>query len=140
MSIFKSLFCQLKTFLQYLESLIERTPDIYLRELKAELEENRGVSVDVSTIYRTLQRRGFTLKKNSFVAREQVEENRIKYKIEVAENYHPDQLVFVDECAVNRLTTRRSKGWAPTGCRSRRRDFFIRGKRYFLHLIRGLQA
>ena len=120
--------------LQYLESLIERTPDLYLRELKADLEENRGVSVDVSTIYRTLRRRGFALKKNSFIASERVEESRAKYQIEVAQNYHPEQLVFVDECAVNRLTTRRPRGWAPIGCRSRRRDFFIRGTRYSFHL------
>jgi hypothetical protein len=116
---------------QYLESLIERTPDLYLHELKADLEENRGVSVDTSTVYRTLRRRGFTLKKNNFVASERVEEDRARYQIEVAENYHPEQLVFVDECAVNRLTARRPRGWAPDGCRSRRRDFFIRGTRYF---------
>ncbi|KAF9790819.1 hypothetical protein BJ322DRAFT_981316, partial [Thelephora terrestris] len=80
---------------------IERTPDLYLRELKADLEENRGVSVDVSTIHRTLRRRGFSLKKNCFIANERVEEGRAKYQIEVAENYHPEQLVFVDESAVN---------------------------------------
>ena len=62
-----------------------------------------------------------------------MEESRTKYQIEVAQNYHPEQLVFVDECAVNRLTTRRPRGWAPIGCRSRRRDFFIRGTRYFPH-------
>ena len=121
---------------QYLESLVERTPNLYLRELRADLEENRGVSVDVSTIYRTLYRRGFALKKNSFVASERVEESRTKYQIEVVQNYHPEQLVFVDECAVNHLTTRRPRGWALIGCHSRRWDFFIRGTWYFLHLTR----
>jgi Fe2+ or Zn2+ uptake regulation protein len=124
----KTLIYQLIVF-QYLESLIERTPDLYLRELKVDLEENRGVSVDTSTIYRTLHRRGFSLKKNNFVASERVEDNRARFQIEVSENYHPEQLVFVDECAVNRLTTRRPRGWAPIGCRSRRRDFFIHGTR-----------
>ena len=120
--------------LQYLESLIERTPGLYLRELKADLEENRGVSVDISTIYRTLHRRGFALKNNSFVASKRVEESRTKYQIEVAQNYHPEQLVFVDKSAVNHLTTRRPRGWAPIGCHSRRRDFFVRGTRYFINL------
>lgn len=74
------------------------------------MEKNRGVRVDTSTVYRTLHRRGFALKKNSSVTSERVEESRARYQIEVAENYHPEQLVFVDECAVNRLTTRRPRG------------------------------
>ena len=118
--------------LQYLESLIERTPDLYLHELKADLEENHGVSVDISTIHRTLRRRGFTLKKNCFIPSERVEESRAKYQIEVTQNYHPEQLVFVDESALNCLTTRQSRGWASIGCCSCRRDFFVRGTRYFL--------
>ena len=71
------------------------------------------------------------MKDNSFVAGERVEESRARYQIEVAENYHPEQLVFINECAVNRLTTRRPRGWALVGCRSCRRDFFVRGTWYF---------
>lgn len=106
---------------------------MFLCELKEDLETNRGVSVDKSTIYRSLMRRGFTLKRNTFIARERVEEERVKYMIDISQNYHPDQLVFVDESAMNRLTTRRPQGWSPVGCRSRRRDFFIRGTRYVHH-------
>ena len=75
-------------------------------------------------------RHGFTLKTNAVVAKERVEESRIKYAMDISQNYHPDQLVFVDESAMNRLTTRRDRGWAPVGCWSRQRDFFIRGTRY----------
>lgn len=77
-----------------MESLVERTPDLLLRELKEYLETNRGVSVDKSTIYRTFLRRGFTLKRNAFVAKERIEEDRVRYAIEISQNYHPDQLVF----------------------------------------------
>jgi transposase len=73
--------------LQYLKWLIEQTPNLYLCELKADLEENWGVLVDTSTIYQMLHRQGFALKKNSFVASNQVEENHIKYQIEVSENF-----------------------------------------------------
>ena len=94
---------------------------------------NRGVSMDQSTIYRALSRHGFTLKKNAFVAKERIEEDRVRFAIEIAQTYHPDQLVFVDESAMNRLTTWRDWGWAPVGCRSRRWDSFIHGKRYVHH-------
>lgn len=95
----------LRTIPQYLKSLIEWTPDLYLHELKADLEENQGISVNISTIYQMLVRQGYALKKNNFVATEQVEESRVKFQIKVSENYHPEQLVFVDESAVNCLTT-----------------------------------
>jgi hypothetical protein len=48
---------------QYLESCIERTPDIYVSELQDELCQARGVVVSESTIIRTLQRKGFVRKK-----------------------------------------------------------------------------
>ncbi|KAF8811482.1 hypothetical protein BYT27DRAFT_7023783, partial [Phlegmacium glaucopus] len=47
----------------YLESLVEQTPDIYGRELQYALFVAYNVDVDVSTIIRTLHRRGFTRKK-----------------------------------------------------------------------------
>jgi hypothetical protein len=31
----------------------------------------------------------------------------------IAENYEPEQLVFLDEAACNRNTTKREYGWAP---------------------------
>ncbi|KAF8954675.1 Homeodomain-like protein [Flammula alnicola] len=51
----------------YLESLVERTPDIYGRELQYALFVAYNVDVDVSTITRALHRRGFTRKKVSFL-------------------------------------------------------------------------
>lgn len=61
---------------------------------------------------------------------ERNEDKRNQYQIFIAENFRPDQLVFVDESACNRITTKRPKAWSPTGVRARRRDYFIRGQRY----------
>jgi transposase len=45
-------------------ALIEATPDITLAELTEHLEETHGVVVAQSTIWRLLDRRGLTFKKN----------------------------------------------------------------------------
>ncbi|KAF8888259.1 hypothetical protein BD779DRAFT_1440056 [Infundibulicybe gibba] len=46
----------------YLEGCIERTPDIFLSELRDELQRARDVHVSEQTIRHTLLRRGFTRK------------------------------------------------------------------------------
>jgi hypothetical protein len=38
-------------------------PDLYLDELREELKEECGVSINLSTIWRTLVRSGYTMKK-----------------------------------------------------------------------------
>ena len=44
--------------------LIEATPDITLAEIAAHLEERHGLRVAQSTVWRLLDRRGLTFKKN----------------------------------------------------------------------------
>jgi hypothetical protein len=56
-------------------------------------------------------------------------EQRVTWHADVLEEYPADTLVFVDETGCNKLTAKRRKGWAPSGERARRRDFFIRGQR-----------
>jgi len=82
------------------------------------------------TIYRTLKRRGFTRKRVTRPAVERDEVDRAEYQLIIGTYYEAEQLVFVDESAFDRRTTRRTYAWAPIGTRARRRDFFIRGKRY----------
>lgn len=113
---------------KYLESLLERTPDLYLRELQRDLIVNRHVDASLGTISRTLKRRGLTRKKLGITASERDEEARNEYRTRIRQ-YSPDQLVFVDESSCDRRTGRRGYGWAPTGTRSRRRDCFVRGAR-----------
>ncbi|RXW12687.1 hypothetical protein EST38_g13170 [Candolleomyces aberdarensis] len=114
----------------YLESLIERTPDLYLSELQEQLEDAYGISVSEYTITTSLKRAGFSRKKMTRPALERNEELRAQYQAFVGENYTPEQLVFVDESACNRNTTKRAYGWSPDGTRARRRDYFVRGQRY----------
>ncbi|KAJ7450497.1 Homeodomain-like protein [Mycena galericulata] len=48
---------------KFLCALVRHSPDIYLAELQEILEDRLGVSVDESTLWRSLKRCGFTMKK-----------------------------------------------------------------------------
>ena len=62
------------------------------------------------------------------LAIERNHEKRAEFLIRVGE-YEANQLVFVDESYVDRRLAARDYGWAPSGCRARRHDFFVRGTR-----------
>jgi transposase len=47
---------------QFICDCVERAPDMVLAELQAELREVCGVDTSVTTVARTLQREGFTMK------------------------------------------------------------------------------
>ena len=49
--------------IQYLCGLVRHSPDAYLDEMQALLEERRGVEVHRSTVWRALTQSGFTMKK-----------------------------------------------------------------------------
>jgi hypothetical protein len=48
---------------QWLHATLDNTPDLYLDELCEELKEECGVSVDISTIWRTLVQSSYSMKK-----------------------------------------------------------------------------
>ncbi|PVF91778.1 hypothetical protein CPB86DRAFT_688557, partial [Serendipita vermifera] len=81
---------------QFLLSLISRTPDLYLSELREKLFEAMKVEVSISTIYRTLRRAGLTRKTITKAARERDEAKRAEYQARIAK-YHPQERVYVDE-------------------------------------------
>jgi hypothetical protein len=60
---------------------------------------------------------------------ERNEEWRDQFQIFVAENYSPEQLVFVDETHLHRKVPVKGYGWGRYGDRACRREFFIWGKR-----------
>ncbi|KAJ7290729.1 hypothetical protein C8J57DRAFT_997355, partial [Mycena rebaudengoi] len=79
----------------------QRTPDMYLHEMQAELRERCGVDACLWTIWAALRRRGYTRKRVSRVAAQRDEEACMNFEIYMAMTYHAEQLVFVDEAACN---------------------------------------
>ncbi|KAJ7157860.1 hypothetical protein C8R43DRAFT_368562 [Mycena crocata] len=112
--------------------LIERTPDMYLYEMQQELLQLCNINVSLHVIWRALRRRGYTRKRVSRVAAQRDEQARANFQIYMALTYRADQLVFVDEAACNRATTKRGWAWAREGERARRHDIYIRGINLFL--------
>ncbi|KAJ7601842.1 Homeodomain-like protein [Mycena rosella] len=49
--------------IRFLTGLVRHSPDVYLDELREMLEETRGSEVSEATIWRSLKRCGFTMKK-----------------------------------------------------------------------------
>jgi transposase len=64
MLLFLRRFCVLKES-QFLLGTIRETPDMYLDELREILAITCGVNASPSTLWRTLHRAGFTMKKVS---------------------------------------------------------------------------
>jgi hypothetical protein len=73
-------------------------------------------------------------------AMERNEDRCTEYQIKVAEEYFPEQLVFVDESACNRNTTKHKYAWAPINGQARRHDYFVQGKQYIYHQMVGLRV
>jgi hypothetical protein len=55
--------CMSYPFIQFIEDLVERQPDIMLREIVEYLWEICYIDASLATIMRTLHNRGFTRKK-----------------------------------------------------------------------------
>ncbi|KIJ42449.1 hypothetical protein M422DRAFT_48268 [Sphaerobolus stellatus SS14] len=93
----------------YMMHLLDEDPDLYLDEIALELTETLGVTPALSTIHRTLEMLGYSTKKLSETALEHCESSRQDFLFKMSEE-SPEQLVFIDESAVNVLSTYRSMG------------------------------
>ncbi|KAF8598999.1 hypothetical protein BDV93DRAFT_406239, partial [Ceratobasidium sp. AG-I] len=91
----------------FLIGLVGHSPDLYLDELQTALRERRGIVVSLSTIWRSLQRCGYSMKKMSKRAAERSNQKRLEYFALIGGTYTPEQLVFVDESSFDRRTTYR---------------------------------
>ncbi|CAK5272963.1 unnamed protein product [Mycena citricolor] len=105
---------------------------MFLDELKADLEEACGSQASESTIWHSLQRSGYTMKKITRVAAERSAEKHAQYMNNIGMNYRPNQLVFVDESSCNQWTSYHRRAWALKGKRATRKAFFVHGKRCVL--------
>lgn len=61
---------------------------------------------------------------------ERDEDARNEYQLNVGADYPPETLVFVDESACNRHTSKRAGAWAPIGDQARHHNYFVRRTRY----------
>ncbi|KAJ7115757.1 hypothetical protein C8R44DRAFT_586501, partial [Mycena epipterygia] len=95
----------------FLQGTVDRTCDTYLDELQESLGAICGAEASQSTIWRTLRRRGYRMKKITCKAIERSVRKRAKYTFKVGCRYSSEQLVFVDESAADRCTTYRGYAW-----------------------------
>ncbi|KAJ6545324.1 hypothetical protein B0H19DRAFT_863892, partial [Mycena capillaripes] len=97
--------------LQVLQGAVDRTCDAYLDELQESLGAICGAEASQATIWRTLRRQGYRMKKITRKAIERSVRKRSEYTFRMGLRYNSDQLVFVDESAADRRTTYRGYAW-----------------------------
>jgi len=113
---------------QYLLSVLEQQPDLYLDELQEELEL-QGIGISLPSLCRYMDRNGLTHKRLSKVARQRDHLRRAQFRDAVLQ-YDPTQLVSVDEAAVDSRNMNRDFGWSYSGKRARVVSAYERGTRY----------
>ena len=86
----------------------------YMDEVKAFLLEEYEIEVSLSTVTRRVREIGLTNKRTERTYPGRSDELRDAWLVEIAE-YEANQLVFVDESAVNERTADRRYGWSPRG-------------------------
>ena len=101
-------------------ALIEETPDMTLAEIAAHLEDEHGLRVSQSAVWRFFHRRGITFKKTAHASEQQRADvlRRRRAWIETQPDLEPETLVFVDETGASTKLARRC-GRAMRGQRCR---------------------
>lgn len=84
-----------------LQADLEERPAATLAQRCSYLMELAGVSIGVSTLWRTLKRLGYSHKKRSVEASERDEFDRAAWKVLVVDQIEADRFVFVDEMGSN---------------------------------------
>ncbi|KAF8686593.1 hypothetical protein AX14_003833 [Amanita brunnescens Koide BX004] len=123
--------------LEILFGSIRKQPDYYLDELQEIMSTTCGVEVSKATVWRTLHKAGFTIKKMKRVAVECSAEKQLEYSTRIGQ-YAAHQLVFVDESSVDHQTTYRGFAWSIRGTAVQRKAFFVRGQQYSVLLALSL--
>lgn len=116
---------------QYVVSLLQANPSLYLDELQHRLSIGREIDVSISTLSRTLRRISLSHKS---VAREAAERNDLLRNTWWAEcaDIPKEYWVWLDEAGVDDLSNQRTAGWSLLGRACVRRALFFRGQRYSL--------
>ncbi|KAJ3720856.1 hypothetical protein C8R42DRAFT_541569, partial [Lentinula raphanica] len=98
---------------EYIHSLVQHRPCLYLDEIQEALFQARGVQISIPLLCRTLKKLDFTRKVCSVQALERNENKRAYFMLHMA-RLAPrlDMLMFIDEAARNRRTSYRTYGRA----------------------------
>jgi transposase len=115
--------------LNYLSSILDANPCLYLDELQSRLATDRDVDVSISTIFRAVRSLALSRKRVSKAALERNELLRATWQAEYGD-IPADYFVWLDESSVDDHTNQRTHGWAAVGRACVRRATFIRGQRY----------
>ena len=105
---------------QVVLALVEEAPDMTLAEIATHLEDEHGLRVSQSTVWRFFHRRGITFKKTAHASEQQRPDvlRRRQAWGEAQPGLDPEKLVFVDETGATTKMARRS-GRALRGHRCR---------------------
>jgi hypothetical protein len=115
--------------MNYIASLLDANPALYLDEIHDRLLQYRNVDVSQSTLSRAMHRMALSHKKVSPEALERNELLRATWQAAHAE-IPADYIVWLDESSVDNRTNHRKRGWAQVGRACTRREFFARGQRF----------
>ncbi len=108
--------------------LVLMRPGIILREIQAELLEETGADISLSTICRFLHRNGFTRQKLRIAARQRDDLLRAQFASDVS-MYKPEMLIFIDETGSDRRNCIRKHGYSLRGKPLVTHRLLVRGKR-----------
>ena len=115
--------------INYMSSLIDANPVIYLDEVHERLVQYRNIDVSLATISRALHKLALSQKQVSPDAAERNELLRATWQAAYAD-IPADYIVWLDESSVDDRTNQREMGWAQVGRACVRKEFFVRGQRY----------
>lgn len=115
--------------INYLGSVLEANPTLYLDELQDRLLQYRNIDVSIATVWRAVRSLALSHKQISTAA---LERNELLRAVWLAENgdIPASYIVWLDEASVDDRTNLRSSGWAAVGRACVRRATFLRGQRF----------
>ena len=117
-----------------LDHIIAHKPYLYLDEIQLEMKDRcNGKVWHRTTLWSQLRRRGYTLKKAVFRARQRSEEERERFMCRLESNTsHPCQYIVIDETHKSANEARRDRAWSMKGKPAVLESYFDRGfgKRY----------
>ena len=113
----------------FLLRVITSHPGIYLSEIRAKLATKFGVTMDVSTICRTLKYMGCTRQVIQRISLQRSDEDRAKFMAQVS-MYDPSMLLWIDESGCDGRNCKRKRGYSIRGMTPQDHRLLVRGTRY----------